>query len=239
MHVSVNTIRLADSYAALDADRSGFQRAFVDLMCDQKTTLGRLLDVGCGSGLPPYLSRVGELAEEHDGVEPFADELARHPLLNRRFAGRVESVELPAGYYDTALAYNVAEHVDRPAPFLAAVRRALRPGGEFWILTPHARHPFAILSNVVRLANVKSWYRSFTRGVNAYESYYRLNSVASIRGAAEGQRWSRLDFWYVPCAQWDMYVPRPLRFVAHAYDRAIGQRYGRGMLLLICRATAE
>ena len=159
--------------------------------------------------------------------------------LNRRFPGIVESVDLPAAYYDMAMAYNVAEHVPSGPPFFAAVRRALKPGGEFWLLTPHARHPFALLSNAVRLANVKKLFRGRIEGINEYPSYYRLNSARSIRRAVAAQSWSRLDIWYAPCAQWDRYFPRAMRAIPHAYDRLVGMRYGPAMLLLIARLTAE
>ena len=240
LEVAVHTERLAPNFRGLDADRSSFSRRFVELVCDGRPTLGRLLDVGCGPDLPPYLSRIGDLAEQHDGVDPFADQVMAHPRLTRRFAGTVESAPLPPGFYDTALAYNVAEHVPAGAPFFAAVRRALRPGGVFWLLTPHARHPFAVLSNSVRLLSLKQVYRRRVKpGANAYPSYYRLNSPRAILRAVRGQPWRRADFWYLPCAQWDRYVPRPLRFLPHAYDRAVGGRVGPLMLILACRLTAD
>jgi SAM-dependent methyltransferase len=176
------------------------------------------------------------MATQHDGIDPIEAEILVHPRLNRRFVGTADAVDLPERYYDTALAYNVAEHVVDGGPFFAAVGRALRPGGDFWLLTPHSRHPFAVLSNTVRLLNFKALYRKSFR-VNSYASYYRINSPKAIVRRLEPDTWARADFWYIPCTKWDGYFPRILRFIPHTYDRLIAGRNGPAMLLLAARLT--
>ncbi len=238
MQITTTTHRLGNSFTELNADRLSFQRAFVGLVCDGKESLGKLLDVGCGPDLPPYLSRIGDMATEHDGVDPFEAEVLAHPRLNRRFVGTVDAVELPERYYDTALAFNVAEHIADGGPFFAAVGRALRGGGEFWTLTPHSRHPFAVLSNTVRLLNLKARYRR-RFNVNPYASYYRINSPRAITKALNPDTWARADFWYIPCSKWDGYFPPALRFFPHLYDRLIAGQHGPAMLLLAARLTTN
>jgi SAM-dependent methyltransferase len=235
METKIETVALARSFRELNADRSSFQRAFVERMCPLGGTIGNLLDIGCGPELPSYLSKVHERATLHDGVDP-SDDILRHPDLDRRWHGFFESCQVPHEFYDNVLAYNVLEHISEGTPFFSKVADVLVPGGSFWALTPHARHPFAWLSNAVRIANLKRAYRSAQgEGVNAYASYYRLNSVRSVLRLIDHSRFARAEFYYLPCAQWDWYFPRGLRFVPHLYDLLLGRWYGPAMLLLAFR----
>ncbi|HLL87747.1 MAG TPA: class I SAM-dependent methyltransferase [Tepidisphaeraceae bacterium] len=237
MHVCTTTLPLASSYQALSADRSSFQRAFVELVCGNRESLGTLLDIGCGSAVPPYLARIAEMASVYDGVDPSPD-VQSHAGLRRRWRGTLESSDIPQHHYDTALAYNVLEHVPTGGPFFEKVAQVLKPGGTFWALTPHARHPFAWLSNAVRLANLKRLYRArYGEGVNAYASYYRLNSVKSVVRQVNPAGFSEAHFYYLPCAQWDRYIPAPLRPLGQTYDRLLGRWHGPSMLLLAMKLT--
>jgi SAM-dependent methyltransferase len=132
------------------------------------------------------------------------------------------------------MAYNVLEHIPQGAPFFRRVAEVLRPGGSFWALTPHSQHPFAWLSNTVRWLNVKRLYRRSVKaeGVNAYASYYRLNSPRAILKQLDPTLFESVTFYRLPCTQWDRYFPAATRFIPHLYDRAIGQRVGSLMLLL-------
>ena len=132
-------------------DRSSFQRAFCARILGEPAFKGAVLDIGCGSGLPPALAPLSRGYARLDGVDPDAA-IAAHPYLTRRWAGRLEDASVPRGEYDLAYAYNVVEHIGDPAPFLAAVHAVLKPGGVFWALTPHGRHPFAVLSRSLELA---------------------------------------------------------------------------------------
>ena len=108
--------------------------------------LGRdVVDVGAGSGT--FAEKVADGTRRVVALEP---EPEVQPTLRRRFAGRsdVRVEPLDAGAlgdahpesFDTAICFNVVEHIADDAGAVAAVARALRPGGHLLLLVP--AHPF-------------------------------------------------------------------------------------------------
>ncbi|MEM6314218.1 MAG: methyltransferase domain-containing protein [Planctomycetota bacterium] len=232
MDVRVHTLFDDWSYKQINADRTGHQREYGRLICEGRESLGRVLDVGCGRQLHQSCAEVGRLATEYDGVEPL-DHIDEHPVVQHKYRGTVEEVDLPPDHYDTAFSFYVVEHVADPVPFLESVWRTLRPGSVFWALTPHGTHPFALASNAVRLLNLKRRYTLRTR--NDYASYYRLNTARSVIRSAEAAGFAEADIWRVPSTSWYSYVPKPARFLATTYDRCLGTRWPPAMLQFIFR----
>lgn len=103
--------------------------------------LGRVLDVGCGSGgaAAPLRQRG---AERIVGIEVYAPaaELARE-TYDVVHEGRVEDV-LPglAERFDTILCYDVLEHLVDPAAVLHALKGLAEPGARLHVSVPNARH---------------------------------------------------------------------------------------------------
>jgi 2-polyprenyl-3-methyl-5-hydroxy-6-metoxy-1,4-benzoquinol methylase len=108
----------------------------------------RILDVGCGPG-----TVVGEMTAEgrdvigldisHRAVELAA---SRHPFATFRQAS-IEDLPWPvdAQSQDVVLAFEVIEHLLRPAALIQGAQQALRPGGHLALTTPfHGR-----LKNIV------------------------------------------------------------------------------------------
>ena len=100
---------------------------------------GRLLDVGCGTGL--FLAQMRDLGWEVEGVEP--DPVAAHAARSRYrldiTSAPLEEVSLPANTFDAVTASHVIEHVHDPIGFLMECGRLLRPGGAVVIVTPNSR----------------------------------------------------------------------------------------------------
>jgi len=225
----------------LMADRRGFQREFVRLLSESPQLCGRVLDIGCGAGLPMPLSELAGRWGTMDGVDPDPAVL-EHPCLNQRWNNTFEDVSIPAETYDLAWAYNVLEHIPEPYPFLAKVDRVLKPGGVFWGLTPNLTHPFALLSRSIELIGLKAFARrkigrteSGEMVVNDYPAYYRCNSPMAIRRATRSLNFSNVTFYYHPCLQWDTYFPKWLRWWPRSYDYLLGTRVSRLMQILIVR----
>jgi SAM-dependent methyltransferase len=239
MQVRVHNVDLGD-FAALDADRSSFMRAFVDQVLAATPTLGRTLDVGCSGAFPTFLGPLKSRMTEHDGVDP-SEQVLRHPDLGRRWHGPFESADVPLAHYDTVLTYNVVEHIEHARPFFTKVRSVLKPGGTFWALTPNGKHPFSTLSNLVRVLNVKGRYKRLVNddAINDYPAYYRLNSRKQVLGGIDGLGFAAAEFWYAPCVQWDRYFPAPLRVLPHVYDRTIGLRLPDRQAIFFFRLTAD
>jgi SAM-dependent methyltransferase len=93
---------------------------------------GRVLEVGCGSGL--LLTHFRDAGYDVEGVELSTDDAA---YARKEFglavrAGSVESVALEPGRYDAVVMINVLEHILDPAAVLRHVHEILRPGG--WVV---------------------------------------------------------------------------------------------------------
>jgi 2-polyprenyl-3-methyl-5-hydroxy-6-metoxy-1,4-benzoquinol methylase len=98
---------------------------------------GRLLDVGCGSGI--FLKRMRDLGWDVQGIDPdrHAVEQARERFGLEVQAARFEEHRFPADFFDAVVASHVIEHVHDPVSFLRECRRILKPGGKLVILTPN------------------------------------------------------------------------------------------------------
>jgi len=96
--------------------------------------LGRVLDVGCGSGaLAEAVAPDNYLGLEIDAAS-FAS--ARKTYPQHTFEN---SNNIPDGGFDTVVALAVIEHVPSPAEFLKSLSQALRPSPQARIIcsTPH------------------------------------------------------------------------------------------------------
>lgn len=93
---------------------------------------GRVLEVGCGSGL--FLRALADAGYDVEGVELAGSdvEYARRRLGLSVFHGSLESAGLPAHHYDVVLLVYVLEHIPDPAQTLAEAARILKPGG--WVV---------------------------------------------------------------------------------------------------------
>jgi 2-polyprenyl-3-methyl-5-hydroxy-6-metoxy-1,4-benzoquinol methylase len=101
---------------------------------------GRLLDVGCGSGV--FLARMRDFGWQVAGVEP--DPRARKAAA-RRLGGDVPVAAglddglLAGGGFDAVTLAHVIEHVPDPLATLRACAGLLRPGGTLVCVTPNTR----------------------------------------------------------------------------------------------------
>jgi len=98
---------------------------------------GRLLDVGCGTGL--YVRAMRGLGWRAAGLEPapgalrVAEWQAGLPLV----AGRSEAAPLRDGQFDALVFSHSLEHTSSPTRALSEARRLLRPGGVILIEVPN------------------------------------------------------------------------------------------------------
>lgn len=119
-----------DDYAALETGvaRTGRARLRRIRRLRAASTPGRLLEIGCGTGV--FLAEARRAGWEVSGIEvsAYAAERARQrglPVTSRA----IEDLELAAATFDCICLWDVIEHVRDPAGVLARVGAALRPGG--------------------------------------------------------------------------------------------------------------
>lgn len=109
-------------------------RRYVERFCRS----GRLLDVGCGSGLfLEEMQRAG--GWQLQGIEPTA---SAAQYVRQRFGLPVtetlfEQAELEPEHYDVLTLWNVFEHVYSPTTLLRKAWQALRPGGYLIFTVPN------------------------------------------------------------------------------------------------------
>jgi SAM-dependent methyltransferase len=97
----------------------------------------RLLEVGCGAGF--FLKAAERAGWQVQGIElsaeasQFAIERLNLPIRRER----AEEAPIPPGSFDAAAMFDVIEHLFEPRAVLAAIARALEPGGTLVINTPN------------------------------------------------------------------------------------------------------
>lgn len=98
---------------------------------------GRLLDVGCATGI--FLDGMRRRGWEVCGVEPSpaASEYARARFGLDVLTGRLEEAGHPPASFDAITLWDVLEHVHEPRRTLSDLARLLRPGGLLLLSLPN------------------------------------------------------------------------------------------------------
>jgi len=109
---------------------------------------GRLLDIGCGTGL--FLVVARRRGWTPIGIDD-SGEATRHAV--ERFGcdvrtGDFESLAL-AERFDAVTMWDIVEHSRNPTALLAAARRSLAPGGIVALATPNQRNLLDVLGGAV------------------------------------------------------------------------------------------
>jgi 2-polyprenyl-3-methyl-5-hydroxy-6-metoxy-1,4-benzoquinol methylase len=112
-----------------------FQRGLVNI--ESKTGVGRLLDVGCGSGA--FLSIAKGRGWDVDGIElspalcQACEDNVNISVTNSSF----EEADLPTHYYDAITFWDIIEHVIDPVFCIEKATTLLKPGGVMLFCTPN------------------------------------------------------------------------------------------------------
>jgi SAM-dependent methyltransferase len=124
-------------YDAESVGRSKTAEVHFRLIGSYVTKPGRILDVGCASGL--FLRRALDANWEVVGVEP-SEVLARkaQEALGRAeiHCSTLQAARLPAASFDVITLWDLLEHVPDPVLFLRGCARLLRPQGYLFANVP-------------------------------------------------------------------------------------------------------
>jgi 2-polyprenyl-3-methyl-5-hydroxy-6-metoxy-1,4-benzoquinol methylase len=159
---------------------------------------GRLLDVGCGSGM--LLERMRALGWEVEGadVDASAVENARRKGLNVHL-GDLEGCRFPDASFQVVTMSHVIEHVKDPQRLLRECHRVLKPSGRLVLITP----------------NAQSWghriFRDRWRGLEVPRHLF-VFTVSALRYFAESANFRTVDVsTTIRAAAWIFFASKCLR----------------------------
>lgn len=144
----------------------------------QSTPAGRLLDVGCGTGL--VLDLAHDLFKQLDGIDITEEMLARvKPRLNvRTQRASAERIPFPDGVFDVVTAYSVLHHIEDLGQVFHEVRRTLKPGGVFYADESPSQHFLDALLNLgpdsAMTDDVRREREKLLADVNQYQTRFGL-----------------------------------------------------------------
>ncbi len=118
-----------------------FFRSLLEFLNFEKHTGYRVLDVGCGMGF--FLEAAREWGWQAQGLEisQFAVDHCTKKLDFEIFHGHLESAGYQDNSFDIITAFDFLEHISGLPAFLSAVKKFLKPEGQFIALVPNYHNP--------------------------------------------------------------------------------------------------
>lgn len=186
----------------------------------------RLLDLGAGAGVVPWLDFRG-LGAQVIGVDPDRRVLD-NPHLDEARIGVAEQIPYPDASFDLVIAANLLEHLQVPHPAFREVARVLRPGGRFLAKTPNRRHYVPLIATLTP-HRFHKWVarQRGRREEDTFPTFYRANTRGRIEALARGAGLAVRDLELVESRP--EYLRRwPLAYLlGWAYERAVNGFGGR------------
>ena len=114
-----------------------FNRRLDDILLYTGDRRGRLLDVGCATGVLLELARLRGWQVSGVDVSQYATGIARDYYNLDVVTGELAEAAYPDGYFDVVVMDDVIEHVSDPSGLVGEARRVLREEGLLTINTPN------------------------------------------------------------------------------------------------------
>ncbi len=123
------------------------EKVELGIMCLKGQNRGKLLDIGCGTGI--FLAKMRELGWEVVGVEPDSEavKVARNYFGLNVYQGRLEEQNFQENNFDAITMNHVIEHLHDPISTLKECYRILKPSGRLVITTLNTLSLGALLFN--------------------------------------------------------------------------------------------
>lgn len=152
---------------------------------------GRVLSVGCGSGLFESLLREHHGIDVRDGIEPAAGMAAIARKRGMTVAdARAEELPFDDASFDTALFNGTPSYIDELEGAVAEARRVLRPDGRVVMLDVPRESAYALLYNLA--AALGSWDEPIFAGV-APKTPYPIELARAARWRTTAEKVSVLE----------------------------------------------
>ena len=141
----------ASKYDAWFLDNRNVLYSEVDLVASMLEGAGRVLSVGCGSGLFEKIMREERGIDVRDGIEPSLGmaEIARKRGMNVTIA-TAEEADFGDGVYDTILFNGSPSYIDDLEGVVAKVFKALRPGGRIVLVDVPKESGYGTMYNLAK-----------------------------------------------------------------------------------------
>jgi ubiquinone/menaquinone biosynthesis C-methylase UbiE len=103
----------------------------------------RIIDIGCG---PRGSLEWADMAKERVGLDTLAKEYMKLGADKHRMTyvdSGAESIPFPSAYFDAAFAFNSLDHVSDLDRVIGEIKRIVKPGGLFLLITEIGHEPTA------------------------------------------------------------------------------------------------
>jgi SAM-dependent methyltransferase len=179
-----------------------------------------VLDIGAGAGELNAYDFKGR-CKEMIGVD-LDPRVSDNPLLDRGICCDANKLPLPDASVDFVFSVYVLEHVEDAPGFSAEVARVLKPGGEFWSITPNRLHYVPIMASLTP-TKFHKWVNE-KRGRDSddtFPTYYRLNAPSHFKQHFGGAGMEKIEVTSVEVRPNYLRFALPLFLLGAAYERIV------------------
>ncbi len=175
----------AQQYDAWFLENRNVLYSEVNLVASMLRDAGRILSVGCGSGLFEKILREERGIDIRDGIEPSEAmaAIARHRGVEVTIS-TAENADFGDGVYDTILFNGTPSYIDGLAEVVRRVYKALKPGGRIVLVDVPKESSYGILYNLAKALG--TWDHPLLEGCYPPNPYpIEFVEVAKWRTTAE------------------------------------------------------
>lgn len=142
-----------------------------------------VLDIGCG---PRGSLEWADMTKERYGLDPLAKEylkLGANEHKMKYVSGRAEAIPFPDQYFDIVSSFNNIDHVDDLDQSISEVKRVLKHGGLFLLLTEVGHDPTPTEPIEIDFSTVKAFQPEFEL---LAERHYERLAPGMLKSIDEG-----------------------------------------------------
>lgn len=159
---------------------------------------GRLLDVGCGTGI--FLNMARKRGWEVSGVD--VSDYAAH-IAKERFGLQVDlrpltEIKFPSGYFDVITLWDSIEHFSHPSLYLREINRILKHDGILILNTPNENSLSRTIARLLYHVSFGLFKYPARRLYHKYHSYYFSEQTIKALLADSGYSLIQLNKKSVP-----------------------------------------
>jgi SAM-dependent methyltransferase len=193
---------------------------FIELISERITESSTVLDIGAGAGERSIYQFKGK-CQEMIGVD-MDPQVVNNPLLDKGILIDGKTLPFQNNTFDLAFSIYVLEHVGDPKTFCREVSRVLKPGGEYWALTPNRFHYVPIIASLTP-TKFHKWINK-KRGrdeADTFPTFYRLNTAGALKKHFERAGLELLEMQAIEVRPNYLQFSLPLYLLGAAYERIV------------------